>query len=187
MLGRELPPSAGRHTNDQRDAELVARHVADGRRRIENLVEREQAEVHRHQFHNRAHTGHCRPNAGAGKPGFRKWGVADPLGPKLCKQSMADRVTAAISADILTHQKNALVALHRVTKGLSHRLAIRHLFRFGADGFLLHDCHRPVGTARSAYVKRVSCSTGSHVPASAKATAWAISASISVSMRDTSS
>src|SRR5512136_1976678 len=157
------------------------------RRGIENLVEREQAEIHRHQFHDGAHSSHRRSNAGAGKSGFRERRIANPLGAEFGKQPVAHRIAAAITADVLTHQKNAFVAFNRIAKGLAHRFTISQLDRSWSGSFLAHGSHRPVGTALSAYVKRVSCSTGSQVPASAKATASATSTSISASRRGTSS
>ena len=81
MLGGKLAAGAGRHADHQRHAELIARHVAHGGRGVENLVEREQAEIYRHQLDDRAHAGHRRADAGAGEAGFRQRRVANPLGP----------------------------------------------------------------------------------------------------------
>jgi hypothetical protein len=53
VLSGELAPASGRHPDDNRDAELSSRHVAQGRRIIDDLIEGKQAEVDRHHFHNR--------------------------------------------------------------------------------------------------------------------------------------
>ena len=58
VLRGELPPAAGRHADHQRHAELIAGHVPDRRRIVEDLVERQQAEIDRHDLDDRAA---CRP------------------------------------------------------------------------------------------------------------------------------
>ena len=131
MLGGKLAARAGRHADHERHAELIARHVAHRRCGIENLVERKQAEIHRHQFDDRAHAGHCGTDAGAGKPRFRQRRIADPFGPEFRQQPFAHRVAAAITADVLAHQKDALVALHCIADRLAHRIAIGDLDRSG--------------------------------------------------------
>ena len=55
VLGGQLAPAARRHAHDQRHAHLPARHVAQRRRVVHDLVEREQAEVDRHHLDDRAH------------------------------------------------------------------------------------------------------------------------------------
>ena len=86
MLGGKLAAGAGRHPDHQWNAELISRHVAHGRRSIEDLVEREQAEIDRHHLDDRPHAGHRRADAGAGKSGFRKRRIANPLGAEFGEQ-----------------------------------------------------------------------------------------------------
>ena len=124
MLGGELAAGAGRHADHQRHAELVARHVAHRGRGVEDLVEREQAEIHRHQLDDRAHAGHRGADARAGEAGLRQRRVANALGTELGQQPLAHRVAAAIAADVLAHQEHALVAPQRVADRLAHGLAI---------------------------------------------------------------
>jgi hypothetical protein len=50
MLRGELLARTGRHADHQRHAELPARHVPDRGGRVHDLVERQQAEVDRHQL-----------------------------------------------------------------------------------------------------------------------------------------
>jgi hypothetical protein len=114
VLGGELAAGAGRHADHQRHAELVARHVTHGSGIVEDLVEREQAEIHRHQFDDRTHAGHRGADAGAGEARLRQRRVPDPLGPELGEQPVADRVAPAVAADVLTHQEDALVAGERI-------------------------------------------------------------------------
>ena len=54
-LRGELAARAARHPDHQRNAELPAGHVRDRRGVVHDLVEREQAEVHRHHLDDRAH------------------------------------------------------------------------------------------------------------------------------------
>ena len=150
MLGGKLAAGAGRHADHQRDAELISRHVAHRGRGIEDLIEREQAEIHRHQFDDRTHAGHRRADAGAGKAGFRKRRIANPLRAEFGEQPVAHRVAAAVAADVLAHQKNALVALDRIANRRAHRLAVAHLNHFGSDRLLLHGVSPIAGMALSA-------------------------------------
>jgi hypothetical protein len=127
MLGGKLTARPGRHADHQRGAELIARHVTYRRRRIEDLVERKQAEIDRHQLNNGAHAGHGRANARAGEAGFRQWRITDTTGAELRQQTLAYGIAAAISADILAHQKNVLIAAQRIADRLTHRVAIAEL------------------------------------------------------------
>ena len=61
----ELVAGALRHAHDQRHARLAAEHVVDVRRVVDDLVEREQREVDRHQLDDRAQAGHRRADAHA--------------------------------------------------------------------------------------------------------------------------
>ena len=124
VLRRKLAPGAGRHADHQRHAELVARHVADRGGGIENLIEREQAEIDRHQLDDRPHAGHRGANAGAGEARFRQRRIADALGAELGEQSLAHRVAAAVAADVLAHQEDLVVAAQGIADRLAHGLAI---------------------------------------------------------------
>ena len=114
MLGGELAARAGRHADHQRHAELPARHVPDGGGIVEDLVQREQREIHRHDFHDRAHAVHRRTDAQPGEAVLRQRRVADALGPEFVEQPLAHAVTSAVMADILTHEEDARIALQRV-------------------------------------------------------------------------
>ena len=150
MLGSKLAAGTGRHADHQRHAELISRHVAHRRRSVEDLIERQQAEIHRHQLDDRTHAGHRRSDAGAGKSGFRQRRIANPLRAEFGEQPMTHRVAAAVAADVLTHQKNALVALDRIAKGRAHRLAVAHLNHFGSDRLLFHGVSPIAGMGFSA-------------------------------------
>ena len=109
MLRGELPAGAGRHPDDQRHAELAARHVAERRGVVDDLIEREQAEVDRHHLDDRPHAAERRADAGADERRLRERRVADALGAELVEQPLADRVRAAVAPDVLAHQEDARI------------------------------------------------------------------------------
>ena len=124
MLGGKLAAGPGRHADHQRHAELITRHVADRGRGVEDLVEREQAEIYGHQLDDRAHAGHRGADAGAGEAGFRQWRIADAFRAEFRQEALAHGIAAAVAADILTHQEDRAVAAHSVADRLAHRVAI---------------------------------------------------------------
>jgi hypothetical protein len=124
MLGGKLTAGAGRHADYQWNAELIARHMAHRRGGVEDLVERQETEVHRHQFDDRPHTGHRGADTGAGKSGLRKRRIANTVGTEFRQQPLAHRVTAARAADILAHQEYTVVPAKRIADRLAHRIAI---------------------------------------------------------------
>ncbi len=65
VLRAELMPRALRRANDQRHLGLAAVHVANFRRVIDDLIDRKEAEVHRHQLDYRPQPAHRSANAGA--------------------------------------------------------------------------------------------------------------------------
>ncbi|GAA0922537.1 hypothetical protein GCM10009559_06150 [Pseudonocardia zijingensis] len=114
MLGGELAAGAGRDPHDERYGELAARHVQQGGGVVEDLVEREQAEVHRHDLDDRPHPAQGGADPGADERRLRQRGVPDPFGPELLEQALAHREAAAVAADVLAHQEHALVAGERL-------------------------------------------------------------------------
>src|SRR5690606_24374953 len=93
------------------------------------------------------------------------------------QQSLGDGITAAIKPHILAHDEGLRVAGKRLTNRLAAGLAIGHAY-WGCRSLLcVHSGASSISTKRS------KSSTASHCPASAKATAATISASISDSMR----
>ncbi len=124
MLRGELSAGAGGHADHQRDVELAARHVEDRGGVVDDLIEREQAEVDRHDLDDRSHAAERRADAGADERRFRERRVADALGPELLEQALAHGEAAAVAADVLAHEKDARIALQRLADGGAHRLAV---------------------------------------------------------------
>ena len=85
VLCRELAAPARRHAHDERHAELAVGHVPHRGGVVDDLVEREQAEVDGHDLDDRPHAAERRADAGADEPGLAQRGVADALGPELVR------------------------------------------------------------------------------------------------------
>ena len=92
------------------------------------------------------------PMPGADERRLRQRRVADPLGPELLEQALADREAAAVAADVLAHEEHPLVAPQRLADRLAHRLAV---------GGLLCQVVHVVMARLGLYTKRVRSSTGS--------------------------
>ena len=127
VLRRELPAGAGGHPDHQRHVQLAAGHVREGRGVVEDLVEREQAEVHGHDLDDRPQPGERGADARADEAGLRERGVADPLGTELLEQPEADGEAAAVHPDVLAHQEDPVVLAQRLPERLAQRLPVRRL------------------------------------------------------------
>ena len=83
VLRRQLPPRTGRHADHERNAELTTRHVSDGCRVVDDLIQRQQAEIDRHHLDNRAHAAERSADAGPDEGRFRQRRIANAVGPEL--------------------------------------------------------------------------------------------------------
>src|SRR3989304_3302834 len=104
------------------------------------------------------------PPEGPRPPPHRPPLGAPALRPELLEQPVADRERAAVAADVLAHQEDALVGRERLAQRRPHRLPVGHGRHRGV-----------VPSARRA-------STGSQGPGSATATAASISARTAASI-----
>ncbi len=122
----ELVAGALGHTDDQRHADLAAEHVVDVGGRVDDLVEREQGEVDRHQLDHRAQADHGRAHAHAddGVLGDRR--VAHAPLAELLEQPGRHLEGAVEDADVLAHEEDGLVALHLLAQRGVQRLAVAH-------------------------------------------------------------
>ena len=170
MLRGDLPPRARRHADHERHADLSARHVPQRRRVVEDLIEREQAEVHGHDLDDRAHPGDRRADARADERRLRERRVADALGPEL--RRAARGCTRSVPPYLPTSSPM------RKTRGSfcsASRSAARDGLAVGRRGSLVVVIAS--SSSRVDVLRQVA--TGSSVPASANATAAAISSSAS--------
>jgi len=124
MLRGKLPPGTGCHADHERDAELAARHMADGGGVIDDLVEREQAEVDGHHFDDRQHAVQCRADSRADERRLGQRRVAYALLAEFRQQSLAHGVAAAVAPDVLAHEEHARVAGERLPQCLAQRFPV---------------------------------------------------------------
>ena len=101
MLGGKLAARTGGHPDDDRDGELSVGHMPHRRGGIHDLIQREQAEVHRHHFDDGPQSVECGTHADADEAEFRDGGIADALGPELLEHPLGHRIGSAVPADIL--------------------------------------------------------------------------------------
>ena len=127
VLRGHLAAAPRSHAHDERDAQLATRHVAQRGGVVDHLIECEQAEVDRHHLDDGPHAaeGGSDPRADEARLGERR--VADALGAELVEQAEADGEGAAIAADVLPHQEDALVGGERVAQRSAHGLAVGEL------------------------------------------------------------
>lgn len=114
VLGAQLPARPGGHPDHQGDVELPAGHVQEGSRVVHDLVQGQQAEVDRHDFHDGPHAAERRADARPHKAGFGQGRVADAFRPEFLEKSQADSEAAPVRPHVLTHEEHAFVALHGV-------------------------------------------------------------------------
>lgn len=126
MRGPELLPATARGADHEGHACLAAEHAVDLRGVVDDLIEREQREVDRHDLHHRAEAEHCRADRGAGEPLLGDGGVPHPLLPELLEQAARDLVGALKDADLLAEQEHAVVAEHLGPQGVVQGLTVGH-------------------------------------------------------------
>ncbi len=107
----ELMACALGHADHQRHRHLAAEHVANVRRAVDDLVERQQREVDRHQLDDRSQSAHRRAHADSDDRVLRDRRVANTALVELLQQTVGDLERAAEHADVLAQQQHALVAL----------------------------------------------------------------------------
>ncbi len=106
----QLVAGALGHAHDERHADLAAEHVVDVGRVVDDLVEREQREVDRHQLDHRPQPGHRGADAHADDRVLGDRRVAHAPLAELLQQPGGHLEGAAEHADVLAHQQHALVA-----------------------------------------------------------------------------
>ena len=92
---------------------------------FEDLVEREQAEVHGHDLDDRPHPAERGADARPHECRLRERGVADAHRSELFEEALAHCEAAAVATDVFSHQEHAVVSLQCLSQRLPHRLPIR--------------------------------------------------------------
>ncbi len=126
VRGPQLVARALGHAHHQRHAGLPAEHVVDVGGVVDDLVEREQREVDRHQLDHRAQPDHRGADAHADDRVLGDRGVAHAPLAELLQQAGGDLEGAAEHADVLAHQHHALVARELLAQRGVERLAVAH-------------------------------------------------------------
>src|SRR6185436_12467816 len=101
-------------------------HVANRGSVVHDLIEGEEAEIHRHDFHDRSHATQCGSDAGTNEGAFRQRCVSDALRPELVQQPLATSIGSTILADVFAHEKHAWVILQRLMESGSNGFSVCH-------------------------------------------------------------
>ena len=112
MLRAEHTARAVGSAKDHRNRKLTAGHVQHLRRVIDDLIDRHQAEVPRHEFNDGPQSAHGRADAQSRETLFGNRRVDDPAFAELFEHTLTDFVRALVVADFFAHQKYVGVAFH---------------------------------------------------------------------------
>lgn len=122
VLAADLFGRAVRAAEDDRHVELAARHLAELRGVVDDLVERDGGEVPRHELDDGAEPDHGCADSHAREAALRDRRVEHPLRAELFEHAFGDFVGPLVVADFFAHQDHHRVSIHL----LDHR---------GAEGF----------------------------------------------------
>jgi hypothetical protein len=132
VLRPELPRGAARPAEHHRQLELPARHQPDLGRVVDDLIDRHQREVPRHQLDDGPQAHHGRPDADADEAALGDGRVDDALLAELLQHPLRHLVGALVVADLFAHEEDGRVALHLLGHRLVERFAIaqprHHIF-----------------------------------------------------------
>src|SRR5829696_2509364 len=133
VLGRELHAATIRASDHERHLYLSAREIAHLGGVLDDLVRRQKREVPGHHLDYRTHPHHRHADRRACKPVLGDGHVHYPPGPVLVVETVRYEVSAAVDADVLAHEDDALVIVelvdHRLPQGLAVGLRLRHGLR----------------------------------------------------------
>ena len=109
MRGPHRRPRPGYRAHNQRNGKLPPGHIPDLGGVIDNLVHRQQAEINRHQLHHRTQPRQRSPHAGADYHRLRQRRILNPMFAVLLREALGYGESPPVGANVLAHQKNALV------------------------------------------------------------------------------
>ena len=123
---RVLGAGARRHAllaaDDERRRQLAARDVADVRRLVDELVERDEQEVRPHDLHDGAQALERRPERAAEDRGLRDRRVEHPLRAELLLEVARHAEDAAGGGDVLAEEHELVTGLQLELERTVHRL-----------------------------------------------------------------
>src|SRR5215813_2204802 len=126
VLRGELVRGTAGAADDDRHVVLAAGHVAEFRRRVHDLIERQQREVERHHLDHRPQADHGGTDAHAGEARFGDRRVDDALGAELFEEALRHLVGALVETDFLADHEDVGVAAHLLAQREVQGLAIGH-------------------------------------------------------------
>ena len=127
MLRRAAEPGAGRHPEHHRHRDRPAQHVAELRRLIDDLLHRQHREIAELELIDRPQAGQRRADRNARAAEFGNGGVHHPLLAVAADEIAGHAEGAAVKADILAHQQNPRIGVHRQRQRLLDRLSVGKL------------------------------------------------------------
>ncbi len=126
MGGSQLLAAATGGADHQRYPGLPAEHAVDLRGVVDDLVERQQREVDRHDFDDRTQAQHRGTDRGAREALLGDGGVAHAALAELGEHPGGDLVGALEDADLLADEQDVLVAQHLGAQGVMEGLPVGH-------------------------------------------------------------
>src|SRR3954454_2154514 len=127
VLCARRPACAALGAEDDGDGELPARHVAELRRLIHDLLGGERHEVLVHDLGDRAHALHRGADRGAGERHLRDRRVAHALLAELVEHPRRHAHRAAHLRDVLAHDEDVVVLAHRGRQCVAYGLPVGQL------------------------------------------------------------
>ena len=176
MLAAKADPHPGGGADHQRHMRLAARHEAQLRRVVDDLVHRHGDKVHQHDFGNWPKPGQRRTDAGADNRLFGNRRGPHAVRAIFGRQSVRDleHPAALLVADIFAQQDHAVIFGHGLVNGAVQRL----------DHADLCGLHAAISSSNTSL--RISSGPGTGLSI-AKLTASSISASIAAPIASSSS
>src|SRR5262249_58649841 len=120
---RPLPDAAGaRRANAQGHGQWAAVKIMDLRRRVADLTERERREVNELQLDHRADSADGQADTEADRARFAERAVSHSFGAELFVQAAIDAERAAVSANVLSEQRQLRLRAHLLGERFIDRL-----------------------------------------------------------------
>ena len=150
VLRAVTPPAAHHAAHDHRHGLLAAEHRRPLRGMVDDLVHREQQEVHAVMHEQGAHAHRRGADAHAGEGVFRQGALHHPLGAVLLERATEGAPHGARIDDADADQEHARIAVHGQQRRVAHRLAELHLHRAASwKSAVGHGAERACSKARS--------------------------------------
>ena len=127
MLCRGTRAGSGGKAHDERHVHLAAQHIAELCRLVHDLLHGERREVGKLKLEHRLAARQRRANRDARLAQFRDRRVHHAVLAVAVHEVARDLEGAAIDADVLAHQENRRVCVHRLRQRFLDRLGIGQL------------------------------------------------------------